>query len=599
MTDFLHIAELLHKQQATTRSSLVGLTSWLERRRLEGHDDTEAAELRLETDEEAVQVVTVHKSKGLQYGVVFAPFLWKDEGGRSHPPVVTADPNDPTQRRLVLSASGPLAEAATERADLDSRQEGVRLLYVALTRARHRCVVYWPGMMGSRDRRVHAPLAAVLHGTHPSDPHASSDRILSAVQRLADDGLEAPDAQLAELRDLARTSALDGVPTVGVQVLAAPDSRIWSPPKEPLERLKARQLDRAVDDGWRRHSYSAITRSDLSRQADDQVDPARALGFDDDGLQGSEHSRPHLSAPSPVSNLAERADVPLAGLPAGADAGTCLHAIFEHVDFRSAHPESLDADALRAVATRQLEQHGFRDEKHADLVVEHFPAVFQTPLAPLLPGHRLCDIHLDDRLDELRFDFPIAGGDAHGRTQEKFSRVTSRALHRALSTRGDHDVVPLEWLDRVAHLGFAPLAGMMTGSIDLVFRVRETAADIGRWFVVDYKSNRLDPHQTGRTPAEHFHFAGMQYEMAHHHYFLQYHIYSLALHRYLRMRLGDRYDYRQHFGGVMYLFFRGMTGPDAEDPTQPGGVPGVFTDRPPAEVLSALDSLFDGRGGAA
>ncbi|MBO84301.1 MAG: hypothetical protein CL927_02990 [Deltaproteobacteria bacterium] len=117
--------------------------------------------------------------------------------------------------------------------------------------------------------------------------------------------------------------------------------------------------------------------------------------------------------------------------------------------------------------------------------------------------------------------------------------------------------------------------------------------------MVDYKSNRLDPHQTGRTPAEHFHFAGMQYEMAHHHYFLQYHIYSLALHRYLRMRLGDRYDYRQHFGGVMYLFFRGMTGPDAEDPTQPGGVPGVFTDRPPAEVLSALDSLFDGRGGAA
>ena len=88
----------------------------------------------------------------------------------------------------------------------------------------------------------------------------------------------------------------------------------------------------------------------------------------------------------------------------------------------------------------------------------------------------------------------------------------------------------------------------------------------------------------------------MQYEMAHHHYFLQYHIYALALHRFLQMRLGDRYSYDENFGGVMYLFFRGMTGADATDPTLSGGRPGVFTDRPPVQVLTALDQLFAGQG---
>ena len=599
MTDLLHIAELLHSRQVTDRSSLVGLSSWLERRRLEGHDDTEAAELRLETDEEAVQVVTIHKSKGLQYGVVFAPFLWKDEGGRSRPPVVTADPDNPTRRHLVLAEDGPLAEAATERSDLDSRQEGIRLLYVALTRARHRCVVYWPGMMGSRDRRVNGPLAAVLHGSAPLEPHNSTDRILDVVQRLGDDALSEPDAQLSELYALADASVVDGRPTVGVQILSPPSSITWTAPSQPGRTLQARQLARSVDDGWRRHSYSAITRADLSARRDDQVDPARHLGFDDDGMQGAQHTRHHLSAPPPVPKLDTRPNVPLAALPAGADAGTCLHAIFEYLDFRALHPTSLDIDALRTVATRELARHGFGDPAHADLVAAHFPQVLTTPLGPLLPHHRLCDIHRHDRLDELRFDFPVAGGDDYGRTDHRFSRVTARGLYNALSTRGDTDIVPAEWLERVAHLGFAPLAGMMTGSIDLVFRVRSDPSEVGKWFVVDYKSNRLDPHQSGRTPVEHFHFAGMQYEMAHHHYFLQYHIYALALHRFLQMRLGDRYSYDENFGGVMYLFFRGMTGPDATDPTLLGGRPGVFTDRPPVQVLTALDQLFAGQGGVA
>ena len=595
MTNLLHLGELLHAWHVGSGGGLVGLHSWLERQRHDGHADTDAAELRLETDDEAVQVVTVHKSKGLQYGVVFAPFSWKDEGGRSAPPVVATDPTDPTRRELVVTTQGDLADAAAARADIDSRAEGTRLLYVALTRARHRCVVYWPGVGQPRDRRAHSPLAAVLHGAPPSRPSGCTDRVAAAAERLDGGDLADPADQLSELMALAAASVRDGGPTVGVRPLTPPHDHRWVRPPAPRLPLGARRLlGRVVYDGWRRHSYSALTRADLAAQADEAVDPARGLGFDDDGHQGSRSPHSHVQKPERPDTGAMGPDVPLAPFPAGADAGTCLHAIFEHIDFQACAPGSSDPTHLEAIARRELTHHGFSEPEHLALVTDHFPAVLATPLGPLLPSTRLCDVARADRLDELRFDFPVAGGDDHGRTAAAYQRVTAGALRDALALRGDDDVVPLAWVDRVADLGFAPLAGMMTGSIDLVFRVRTAEDPVGRWFVVDYKSNRLDPHQTGRTPLAHFLHAGMRYEMAHHHYFLQYHIYTLALHRYLRARLGDHYDYDRHFGGAVYLFVRGMTGADAVDPTRDGGRPGVFADRPPRRVVDALDRVFHG-----
>ena len=592
MTDLLHLAELLHSEHVQSGAGLMGLHSWLERQRHEGARDADAAELKLETDAEAVQVVTIHKSKGLQYGVVFAPFLWKDEGGRNRPPLVAPHPTDATLRQLVLSTIGPQVDDAVERADSDSREEGARLLYVALTRARHRCVVYCPGLMGSRANRQHGPLAAILHGASPSRPTDTTDRIQSVVERFEEGSLERADAQWAELAALAAQSEQDGTPTVALRVLQPPNRHRWAPPEAPTPHLAARSLSHSVDDDWRRHSYSALTRASNKSRFEEGIDPARGLGFDDDRHANQPHRAHTVEAPLTPANLSELPDVPLAGFPAGADAGTCLHAIFEHLDFRVAHPDSTDLETLEAVASRELHSHGFSAPTHLEVVKEGFPGVLTTPLGPLLPTHRLCDIAPEDRLDELRFDFPVAGGEDFGHASPPQQRVTAQALRDALALRGPDPTVPMEWIDQVAGLGFSPLAGMMTGSIDLVFRVPSTEDDIGRWFVVDYKSNRLDPHNTGRTPREHFSFAGMRYEMAHHHYFLQYHIYCLALHRFLKARLGDRYRYKDHFGGVAYLFVRGMTGDASPSDTHPG----VFTDRPPLAVIDGLDRVFDGKG---
>ena len=158
-------------------------------------------------------------------------------------------------------------------------------------------------------------------------------------------------------------------------------------------------------------------------------------------------------------------------------------------------------------------------------------------------------------------------------------------------TRPGDDQMRQAYIDGLADLTFGELAGFLTGSIDLVFR--EGPDPDARWFVADYKSNRIDPERTGALTPQHYAPERLRWEMDQHHYYIQYHLYTLALHRYLRWRLGAEYRYEKHMGGVYYLFFRGMVAPDARlDDT--AASPGVFYDRPPFAVIDALDRLFGG-----
>ena len=113
----------------------------------------------------------------------------------------------------------------------------------------------------------------------------------------------------------------------------------------------------------------------------------------------------------------------------------------------------------------------------------------------------------------------------------------------------------------------------MNGSIDLVFE------HDGKWYVVDYKSNTLGTRAGDYGPTQ------MAETMSHSHYVLQYHIYAVALHRYLQWRVGSAYTFEQHFGGVRYLFLRGMSSTYAEGT-------GVFQDQPPEALIEGLSRLL-------
>jgi exodeoxyribonuclease V beta subunit len=194
----------------------------------------------------------------------------------------------------------------------------------------------------------------------------------------------------------------------------------------------------------------------------------------------------------------------------------------------------------------------------------------------------LADIGLADRLRELDFEFPLVGGDT--RTPGA-PDVRLRDLAPLLRQHLPADDPLLPYADRLETplLGDQPLRGYLSGSVDVVLRLPD-----GRFLIADYKTNFLGVHAEDYTR--------LAEAMLHSHYPLQALLYSVVVHRYLRWRLPG-YDPARHLGGVLYLYLRGMCGPDT--PVVDGHPAGVFSWHPPAELVGALSDLLDGATAAA
>ena len=250
-----------------------------------------------------------------------------------------------------------------------------------------------------------------------------------------------------------------------------------------------------------------------------------------------------------------------------------MHTVFEAVDFAAPDLDAALGEAVSAAQARRPIELGDRAALIAGL-----RAAIETPLGPLAGGLRLRDVRRADRLDELTFELPLAGGDAPA------GHVTPGAIGAVLREHlapGDPLVGYAGRLDDPDLR--ASVRGYLTGSIDLVLRVGEGFA------LADYKTNWLAaPGET--LTAWHHRPQALAAEMERAHYGLQALLYTAALHRYLRWRLAG-YDPERHLAGVLYLFVRGMTGPDT--PTVDGTPCGVFAWRPPAALVVALSDVLD------
>ena len=273
-------------------------------------------------------------------------------------------------------------------------------------------------------------------------------------------------------------------------------------------------------------------------------------------IAGHEAERPDYDAVagSPPLVRSSHSGRDLSDFPRGARAGRCLHTVFERIDFTQR--ARADVDPIIAGA---LAEHGF-PVTWSEAVRTTIERVCSTPL-DLAATVRLGDVLPAARLDELEFTHPVASLDV-------------ATLRRVLLAHG-YDRAP--FADAVTGLEFRHVHGFMKGFIDCVFECG------GRYLLLDYKSNwlgaTLDDYAAARLPAV----------IARERYFLQYLIYAVVVHRLLRLRLVD-YDYDRHFGGVYYLFLRGI------DPRR-GAATGVFHDRPSRALVEALDDVM-ATGGA-
>ncbi len=558
LTDLQHVGQLLHQAAQRDRLGLTGLLAWL-REAVEEGNRNDSRRRRLDVDAEAVQFVTIHGSKGLEYPVVYLPQLF-DRAVKDWPTIHAYHEGD---RRCLDVADSPEAKRQSR---LEEAEEELRLAYVAMTRAKAQLVMWWAPTYNGPN----AALTRLLFGRQPDTPEVATRAAFG----------ETDDEVDAVLRRWADAGAFR------LEASAPADAR--PAPPSPPPPMEERRFGRGIDTEWRRTSYSGLIRVEEQVVGGATSEPEQA-GTDDedeleavDGADGTEGIGGIAGVTVGVEETVPDADLasPMNGLPAGAAFGSLVHAVLEHAD-----PQSAD---LRAELLARVEQERrwwpvvAGSEELADALVP----MQHSPLGPLADDRTLATLPLRDRLRELDFEIPMAGGD-RARADGHVLAAFADALEEHLPA--DDPVRAYAERLRNPSMGDQPLRGYLSGSIDVVLRVGEP--DHPRYVVVDYKTNSLgDPGRPltalDYTPAL------VTEAMLHSHYPLQAMLYSVVLHRYLRWRQPG-YLPETHLGGVLYLFVRGMVG--AHTPVVEGGPCGVFAWHPPAALVIALSDLLDGR----
>lgn len=430
LSNVLQMLELLHKMQTRKQYAPAELINWM-KKGLEGSIlEGDEMELRIESDEDAVKIVSIHKSKGLEYNIVIAPHL--DLKATLRPNKVQF--RDATTGAYFFGRADQLEAPQTEQAVLLEHQENRRLLYVAITRAKYACFIG--------------------HNTFKNADSCLTPFIAALKS-----------APILEFQQ------------VEMPTLPAHFKFSQHHPFDPVQFKKAQQFE-LLQPNWRKMSYSYLNPDHSSSVV-----------------------APRVQHTDPYDQYIFR------DLKKGAHTGNLLHYIFEHIDFA-------DATYWEKVVKQALKRLSVKEEPQAiEMLLQMLGHVMQTPL----DGFKLCDLQREDRLNELEFDFNV----------------------KPFQT---NDLLPLA---PVKLRSFQQLEGVMNGKIDLFFRMN------GKYYVLDWKSNFLGDS------LEQYDTAGVEEAMAENNYHLQYHLYTIAAKRFLQTRLPN-FNYEQDFGGVYYLFLRGV-----------------------------------------
>ena len=496
ITNLHHLLEILQQVALDERLDMHKTLEWLTHA-IQGEHREEGTELRLEQDQQAVNIVTIHSSKGLEYPVVFVPEPWYERKAKTEPgrhEVVTCHKGG----ELIADLGSAQLTEHFEQAQFEQQAEDLRLLYVAITRAANRCYLPW-ATVRTLKRDNQSAFAHLL------EPHAGED-------------------WRAKLSNLA--TAVDGIEFELIATELSATQLIAT--AETVVLLQAREVKRPIRQDWRMSSYSSLAY-----------------------LSQHEHELPQDKSQEPLEGTELLPEATVLVLPKGAHTGNVLHDILENSSF--AELKNLDpneahyADYL-TLRDKSCIRYGLTlTEDTEPLLDDLLIRSVQAPLDSEDENFTLANIPDHACLKEMAFYFSI-------------NELQTSAINQLLGNESSYQ-----------SLSMRQLTGQLTGFIDLICLYE------GRYYVMDYKSNSLSNYDA----------LSLQNAMQQHNYGLQYFIYCVVLHHYLEQRLPN-YNYEDHFGGVRYLFLRGM------DQTQP--MQGVFVDNPSLQIIEGLSNILHGGG---
>lgn len=530
LTDFRHLTELLQQGEAQA-PGMRRLVNWFAREMQAAADEAEQRLLRLESDENLVKIVTMHSAKGLEYDVVMIPMPVFSVPKNAGPVLYHDEAQGKFRACLEVREHG----GHRARAEKEALDEDARLLYVAMTRAKYSCYL---GLPITKNLGENALAQRVLR------PVPQESSLLQIHLKIRSGRLFISDSKSVGAKAQRAARELPEHLFAVVDEAEKVNDASCSPPPPPKSLLAPPPLP-SIDRSRREHSYSGLYARLREQEEEAGIEEIAGFADDDPGSQsavGEEDGAVALGTP-------EAATFSRFSFPRGRRVGVVLHQLLEDLDPAAPRLKREQAcnDALDSLGNAlDLRQHR---EAWLETLARWLDEMLATPLVPL--GVSLEQIGGGDRLNEMQFHFPVED--------------PGRALAKLREAGCLEGFRPVE--------NFT-IKGMMTGLVDLTFRHE------GKHYVLDYKSTHLGDAfaDYGGEP--------LTAAVAEHHYDLQYLIYSVALHKWLRARLPG-YAYDKHFGGVFYLFLRGMQGRD-------GDGSGVYFHRPPGELIETLDGLLSG-----
>ena len=526
LTNLLHLAEVLHRETVRRQLTPVALIKWLADRCGSDAPGEDEHQLRLESDELAVNIVTIHKSKGLEYPIVFCPYGWDGSALRPDDPVIfhAAD----SDGRLTVDLGSDRLDTNRTLAQHELLAENLRLLYVAVTRAKKRCYLAW-GRIRS------AETSALAYLLHLGDSAGEVDVLAAMRQRFA--ALDEKEL-MADLQRLAERSE----ETISIEKLPRRSGMPLRPIAAEDENLVCPVFSGRIEAHWKITSYSTM----VSRQHQDAGLPDHDIDLQLPAAVGVETlDQPRLHA--------DRWSV--FQFPRGARAGIFFHDLLEQLEFSPASAQDR-ADLIRV----KLKQYGY-DPGWQHTLLQTVENLLQVEL-PAVPAGRehihLSRVTANRRINEMEFYFPQKSV-----SPERLGSIFERHGGAQLST---------EFARHLRKLSFAPTDGFFMGYVDMLFEHED------RFYLLDWKSNHLG-HRI-----ENYCLDRLTDVMVREHYILQYNLYTIAANRYLTQR-HPGYSYAKHFGGVFYVFIRGV---DAAA----GAAYGIYHDRPASDLILALDDAL-------
>ncbi len=547
------VDEQIHRQKFNASRA----SKWLSRQRFQSTEPIpEEYQPNSAISNSSVNIITIHKSKGLQFKIVICPYLWqKPPDKKSH---LWKD-----NQNLLISKKHKWHKKYSSYQDFirqESLNEAERLAYVAFTRAKKQLIVLWAKAAGQEGN----PLSGFLFG---------SDSINLNIEDYTKEMME----KSFKKRELE-------IDIEDIEVIET--NKTWTQPKSEDKLLLGAIPNHQFENSWGRYSFSKwITKNNdelILKDLSDELNEDHSFKDESEDLSLQKIDNIFIEKDKSFERLEGKIwskESPIGNFPRGPIAGTCLHKILERINFN-------DIENQQKVSTIIEEELNIVNISNSFIepIKILLKRIANIPLGGPLGKFKMRNLNSKSSIKELKFEIPICH-EANPINTLELSSIFRKDVQNKYGS---------DYINKLMNLNICS-SGFLTGSIDQVF-ADNSNHEIAKWWVLDWKSNwigsPLSKEDGVSCGPSNYSISRMDEEMCQHHYPLQAHIYLLALHRFLSWRLPN-YSPQKHLGGYIYVFLRGLPDEgDLEEKNLPKRTPGLIVEPAPIERIKKLDLLI-------